>query len=353
VFRVPGLRDLARSLDDLASIPAALRSRVLAALPPALGGRFRSTLAWIFANGGGRNGAGRFAGNLVRTDLLPAEVQRIYHALILPNGVRKTSHRARNTGQLCELLVSGEIALPQRVRVLDMGASLGVDALATAELLRAQKYDVAEYVLGDLHPSVLYDGERGLVFDEDGTLLQVRRRRSFVSIHFSYAHAFHRITHLPKRLLPWMLRRRHRYDPAAPLVSIPLVDPRLRVDDASSPFRLRRLDVFRPFVGEFDFILCMNLLLPQYFDPDAIERATSNLATHLAPGGTVVVGGAGRLRVLHHGDGGAESRWRCSSRGHCAGCPRAGEPTQSAAHAEGARRCAWTARRPSRAEASP
>jgi hypothetical protein len=146
---------IARSLDDLASVPPALRSRILAALPPALRGRFRATLAWIFANGGGRNSAGRFAGNLVRTDLSPEELQRIYHALILPNGVRKTSHRARNTEQLRQCLVSREIALPQRLRVLDMGSSLGADALATADLLRAQGHELAEYVLGDLHPRIL------------------------------------------------------------------------------------------------------------------------------------------------------------------------------------------------------
>jgi hypothetical protein len=258
------------------------------------------TMKGIVANCGGTNRRGdRFAGNLLNRDLSDEQFTGIMHALIFPNGVRKTTMRGRNAGLLERLLDRGDLVLPDRpLRVLDVGASGGLDAITTFHLLQ-KRSRVEEYVLGDLHTHVLYDQRRGLVFDVDGNLLQVRRGGGFVATNFEYNFAFQRIINLPKRLRPWLLERRHgRTPPSSDVIAIPLVHPSLRIGEASSPFRLERLDVFRTVHGSWDLIVCMHLLVERYFSAGAIERGTRNLAGALAAGGHLLVGALERHRLL-------------------------------------------------------
>ena len=318
------------------------RSSIREGLADALLAPARRLLTTAFSNCGGTNRATRFAGNLASGDVTERELLRIYHALIFPNGVRKTSGPQRNTRHLRALIDTGHVRLPRGMRVLDIGSSLGLDALATAELLGSQGLEVREFVLGDLYPRVLYDVDRELVFDEDGNLLQVKRGRSFVAVNFAYNHAIQRITHAPKKVLPWLLKRRHAFDGSARLVSIPLVHPSIPLDAPGSPFRLRRMDVFEPIGDRFDLIICMNLLLRRYFRPDAIERGVQNLIAHLEPGGTAIVGGADGLRVFRREHGvPPKDHSHCVSWGFCDGCASDGadsEPTSDAP-----RRCTFSA----------
>jgi hypothetical protein len=347
--RAPLLR---RAAGAAARIPFAATHPVealRAALPPELKRRLvpASISASLLAHCGGTDWrTRRFAGNLLDPDLPEQDLLRIYHSLIFPNGVRKTSGRARNTRRVKELLERGELALPRALRVLDVGSSLGLDAVGTLEALRERGHEVREYVLGDLYPRILYDRERGLVFDEDGHLLQVRRRHSFVAVNFAYDHAFQRLTHLPKRLLPWWLRRRHAFDPTARLTPIPLVHPSIPLDAPGSPFRLRRLDVFAPPADRFELVVCMNLLLPRYFAGDQIERGIRNLMDHLADGGTLLVGGTDAFRILRSRPGDPALQWTCRSFGGCGACrriPGARPPAAGRDGAEAARTCGWAA----------
>jgi len=214
---------------------------------------------------------------------------RILHALIMPSGIRKTTAPGRNASVIAGLLDRGLLRLAPKVAVLDIGASTGVDAHATDALLR-QRAAVECYVLGDLHTHILYDRKRGLVFDQDGRLVQVRRRWSFVATHFAYNYAFQRLTHLPKRIRPWILERRQRYVPSAELVSVPLVHPSIDLRSADSPFRLERMDVFRPLGRRFGLIICMHLLVARYFSPEQRARGIDNLQQHLEVGGSLIVG---------------------------------------------------------------
>jgi hypothetical protein len=300
---------------------------------------FARRLRWVLSNCGGTNDESRFAGNLLRGNLSERERLRIYHALIFPNGVRKTSAPARNTRDLRALVDSGHLRLSPALRVLDVGSSLGLDALSTAELLRTRGHEVREFVLGDLYPRVLYDVDRELVFDEDGHLLQVRRKGSFVAVNFAYNHATQRFTHAPKRLYPWLLKRRYSFDRSARMVPIPLVHPLVPLDTPSSPFRLRRMNVFEPLGDRFDLIICMNLLLRRYFGPYAIQRAVENLVAHLEPHGTAVLGGADGLRVLRVEETSGAVRSCCTSWRFCDGCAR----SDAQATLDTPRSCEWSA----------
>src|SRR5512139_733306 len=77
----------------------------------------------------------RFAGNLARPDLTEQEFLGICDALILPNGTRKTTGPARNRLLLTQLRDRGLLVHAPHVRVLDVGASAGLDALSNLEIL--------------------------------------------------------------------------------------------------------------------------------------------------------------------------------------------------------------------------
>jgi hypothetical protein len=243
--------------------------------------------------GGTNRSTSRFAGRLLDEDLTERQLGAICHSLIFGNGVRKTTELGRCASLVASELERGSLRTKREMSVLDIGASAGLDALVTRELL-ASRCAIKEYVLGDLHTHVLLDQERGLVFDEDHRLLQVRRRFSFVATNFSYNYRFQRLTNLPKRVRPWLLARSHRFDASRPVVRVPLVDRRVSGDD----FRLRRMDVFAPIEAKFDLIICMHLLVPRYFGPRAIEDGIANLSRALDVGGTLLVGAADRYRVV-------------------------------------------------------
>ncbi len=252
---------------------AAITSKLKALVPPHIA-------AFLGNCGGANRRRARFAGNLLRHDLTEAEFLAIYHSLIFPNGVRKTTAPERNSMVMRRVLEAGYVGR-KKIRVLEVGASAGLDALATWKLLRGAGCDVERYDLGDLFTEVRYDRRRGLVFDEDGRLLQVDLGSRFVAIYFSYNHPLQRITNLPKRLRPWALKRRLKYDPSAPVVRIPLVHPDLGVARGDTPFRLKRMNVFDPIDERYDLVVCMHLLVERYFDQATIDRAVDNLARSL------------------------------------------------------------------------
>jgi hypothetical protein len=267
-------------------------------------------VAGAFGNCGGTNWRRtRFAAHLLQSDLTSDAYSAIYHSLIFPNGVRKTTAPGRNIQVMERLLESGRLVGSSRIRVLEVGASAGLDALATWRLLR-ERCTVERYDLGDLYTEVHYDERRGLIFDQDGQLLQVDLGSRFVAIHFAYNYGFQRITNLPKRLHPWLLQRRLRYDPDARSKVIPLVHPELRVGSADSPFRSVRMDVFKPIGETYDLVICMHLLVERYFDRPTIERGIENLSAALSPGGTLVVGAKERFDVVTRSDDGALEKRR-------------------------------------------
>ncbi len=265
----------------------------------ALRQRVPESVAGAVSNCGGTNRRrARFAGELAKGDVPDDQFLAIMHSLIFPNGVRKTTAPARCAGVVRELLAKGELVRGKGpIRVLEIAPSAGLDAKSTHALL-AEHVAIETYDLADLHTHVLYDRERGLVFDEDGRLLQVDLGRRFVSIHFSYSYRFQRVAVLPKRLRPAMLVRRHPFDRTRPMMRLPLVHPSLRVDQQGSPFRLMRHDVFDPFAERYDLVICMHLLVGRYFDAATIERGIQNLSSALAVGGTMLVGAAEDYRLV-------------------------------------------------------
>lgn len=265
--------------------------------------RASSALRGAVANCGGINlRPSRFAGRLAEEAPTEDGLLGVLHSLILPNGVRKTTSRGRNASLIESLAGDGRLGAPRRRRVLEIGASAGLDALATVPVLE-RFGGVDRYVLGDVCPHVLYDRTRGLIFDEDGALLQVRIPGGFVSMHFAYNYAFQRWTELPAHVPPLLLRAADLRLDRARVERIPLVHPDIRLEETSL-FELKRLDVFDRELGRalasatFDLVICMHLLVPRYFDVATIDRGVANLRSLLAPGGHLLVGANEAYRVV-------------------------------------------------------
>ena len=275
--------------------PAAVKLR----LTERVKGLLSDDLKGAVSNCGGRNRRHeRFAGHLAQRNIAEEQYVAICHSLIFPNGVRKTTSARRNTELVQSLLDRGLLKLPKHVRVLEAAASAGLDAISNHELL-APLCTIDAYVLGDLHTHVLYDRVRGLVFDEDGKLLQVDGKTHFVSINFSYAYPFQRWATIPLKVRPRFLeqKRENAFDPNATLERVPISHPALRIDEPGTPFTVRRLDVFDPIEGRFDLVICLHLLVPQYFPEEVIERGIANLAAALEIGGTLITGSREYPRV--------------------------------------------------------
>jgi len=218
---------------------------------------------------------------------------RIMDALVLPNGVRKTTWSRRHNAVLEQVLADDACRLDHStIRVLDLPASSGIASLGSLELL-SDRYRVSRYVLGDLSFHVLYDPTRGCVFDENGRLLQVRARKTFFSIHRPHAtgndvRLLTRWLLLPLDFVSAYLKRRFPFEPSQ-AVPIPLVHPDIdtRLGDGMA---VEVLNVFEPIGGPYDLILSFNLLQRNYFPQALIARAMDNLRHALTDGGLLIIG---------------------------------------------------------------
>lgn len=238
-----------------------------------------------------------FGANLAQKELSNEAYVRMVNSLIFPNGVRKSTGIRRNAPLLATLLDSGQLGWDKpSIRVLDMGASIGMDA--TGNLEEIQKHiQVESYTLADLFTALLYDPERKLIFDQDGKVIQVMLDQSFASLYFEFKYRIEPLYHIANLIRTYLLRRKFKKiipDPETTL-EIPLVFPPVKEQPA---FRVQRADVFKTIPGTYDLILCFNLLQPRYFTKEQIETGNDNLTEALNPGGFLVTGVTDTYQVV-------------------------------------------------------
>jgi hypothetical protein len=245
-------------------------------------------------NGGFDPRAARFAGRLTESGLGMFELVAIYNSLIFRNGVRKTTTHGRNFEVIGALLDQGRLTLPESIRVLDLGASAGLDALATYRRL-TQVTNVETFVLGDFFTEILVDTRH--VYDQDGVLMQRRLAFGFVNRFFSCSTPYQRLAALPQQLLAWLATVGQKRASVG-LKRVELWHPDVR-SEPGAPFTMQRMDVFAPLPTlSYDLIICLHLLVDRYFSSSAIEAAIRNLQQALRVGGTVITGANERVRLI-------------------------------------------------------
>lgn len=260
--------------------------------------------AWLTAvkrNCGGINkNTSFFAGQLAKPDINDDEYLKIINALIFENGVRKSTKFNRNSELIRTLIAEKKIGWEKdSLTVLDVGASVGIDALGNLEALKI-KYPVKEYVLGDLYTTILYDTANQLIFDEYGNVVQALFSDYFVTMNFEFKYWIEPLYHLYNIYKTKRLKK--HFKDAVPAekqtVIIPLLYKKVMSDNV---FKQQKINVFEPLNRKFDLIICMNLLQPRYFKQELIESGNRNLINALNPKGYLITGVTDNYDVISEG----------------------------------------------------
>jgi len=231
----------------------------------------------------------------VRRRELDAQFDAILAALIMRNGVAKSTYRGRTTRILEKVLADDACRVKQSpLRVLDIPSSTGIASLDCLALLR-RRYPVDRYVLADLFQHIQYDTDRQCIFDEDSELLQVKFKTRFFAIHRAHVRGedysyLTRVLLSPVDLVSWYLKRRYSYSGDYHRVPIVLIHPEVEAQLREHVLRVEKADVFVGVEDVYDLILCFNLLQRNYFSPAQIARGIENLKNALSEGGLLVVG---------------------------------------------------------------
>lgn len=215
--------------------------------------------------------------------------------LTLRNGVTKETYVNRLSKSLSAVLASIQLPISHSIRVLDVPASTGSASLASLAILGERGYAVSSYVLGDLSHWILFEPNRGCVFDDQGNLLQVALGQFFLNIYrvgvTGNEYTFMtKVLALPHAVVSCCMRKRYRFQRDGDYRRFAVVHPEVELLLENGPFRLAEVDVFRPIPGQFDLILSFNLLQQNYFPPDVIARGVKNLADALCDGGFLIMG---------------------------------------------------------------
>ena len=235
------------------------------------------------------------SGSMDQREKLDQQFKGIVDALVMKNGVTKSTHATRQNRILTKVLADAHCR-PQKssITVLEVPASTGITALDNFATL-SQYYRIQAYVLGDLFFRLYYDTDRECVFDEEFNLLQVKLKKRFFSTYRA-ARSGERYTGLttalmfPFELASWYLKKKYAYSTTSTNVPIlvlhPDVEARLRTGDLT----VRTMDVFLEVGDRYDVILCFNLLLRDYFPEDQIAKGTENLKHALNEQGFLIMG---------------------------------------------------------------
>lgn len=234
----------------------------------------------------------------------------ILDALVLPNGVRKTTYARRAQAGLARFL--GEQAWrieKTALRVLDLPSSSGRASLDSYTLLR-RFYNIASYVLADICFAVYYDPVRRCVFDDAGNLLQVQLSDDrYLSIYQPHAlgslvSPLSRLLLVPENVATARARKRYPFRGIRDLVPVALVHPEVEPLLTQGVFSLRSCNVFAlDCREEFDLVLSFNLLQRNYFPPAQIELGVRNLAAALTEGGYLLTGSSDAFGIAQKRDG--------------------------------------------------
>lgn len=228
-------------------------------------------------------------------DELARQFKGIVDALVMKNGVTKSTHPMRQNRILRQVLADASCRLnTSSIAVLELPASTGVAALDNLAIL-SQQYRIRAYVLGDLFWQLYYDTDRQCIFDEELNLLEVKLQHRFFSIYRpawsgERNRALATFLLLPFELVSRYLKRKYVYSQNSHNVRIRVLHPDVETRVDTGDFTVKRMDVFTELEDRYDVILCFNLLLREYFPEDQIAKGINNLKNALNEGGLLIMG---------------------------------------------------------------
>lgn len=237
-----------------------------------------------------------FAGRLTSGEITDDKWLKMVNALIFENGVRKSTRFNRNAPVLERLIADGTLRWDKRgIKVLDMGASVGIDAIGNLKVL-SKHFRVNRYTLGDLYTEIQYDTFTQRIFDQAGNIVQVLLPNGFITLNFEFKYRIEPLFHWQNRRKTLKLKKQLAGVKPNPddTITIPLIYPPVKDNPV---FTLEKVNVFEPMQEKYDLIICMNLLQPRYFPQQMIDLGNQNLLESLNPGGLLLTGVTDGYRV--------------------------------------------------------
>jgi hypothetical protein len=219
---------------------------------------------------------------------LEARIAEVLDALVLPNGVKKTTYPMRHASAISTFLEVTEFSSGQAIRVLDVPSSTGISSLTTLQLLK-DRFRI--------------DRDRQCIFDDEGNLLQVKTGRRFFSIYRGHASGdvFPPLAKLWLYPIHWKaarLVRRYAPNPNRPMQKVPLVHPKVERMMVDGVISVERMNVFEQGQESFDLVLSFNLLQRNYFPTSEIQLGLDALASRLHEGGYLITGNTESFAIM-------------------------------------------------------
>jgi len=242
------------------------------------------------------------AKNLLNTNIDEKTYYGILKSLIFVNGVRKTSKLNRTLCYIEELINSKKLSFENSIKVIDVGGSVGLDAISNYKIL-SNHFRVNQYVLADLYTHLYYDKNKNVIFDHDGNILQIITDKYFVNVNFEFRYTIEYCFNMfnilkTKRILK-------KYNDVKFIKEdceeIPLIIPEIKENRI---FSVDQIDVFKGLNSEYDFVICMNLLQPRYFSQEKINLGFDNLVKSVKPNGFLLIGTEGSYNLFFKNESG-------------------------------------------------
>ena len=261
-----------------------------------------------------------FAGNLVvlnaahvssatgQRQNITQQFERITDALVMKNGVKKSTHPMRQNRILTRVLADPRCRVDKpAITVLELPSSIGLAAVDNFAQL-SQHYGIRAYVLGDLFWQLHYDIDRECIFDDEFNLLQVKLKNRFFGIYRPGQSGrgdgpFTAVWLFPFELLSRYLKQRYVYSERSNNVPILVLHPDAEAMVITGELTVKKMDVFSAIEGRYDMILCFNLLLRSYFPADQVARGIENVKNALEERGFLIMGDQVSFSVAQKLDG--------------------------------------------------
>ncbi len=262
-----------------------------------------------------------FLWRFVRADLTrldqyqdQALLDAIYTHIKMANRVAKTTCPGR-FNDLDAITVQMLERRKAPVRLHDVAVSSGITALELYQRLRAANI-APDYHISDKYARLQFvqNGALTRIYDADRQLIQVYCAGLFADHQTRWFFPLSKLLFLQARR--WPLPETFSGD-------LLLYDRKVIAALESGILQHQDYDVFTtPMSGRYDYVRCMNLLNSAYFSEPRLQKAVLNLSRSLKPGGILQIGRSlfpngenrvsfyrrdgGRLRLIHHHQGGSE-----------------------------------------------